>query len=214
MFKSRVSLVAAVATIALAVMIPSQAASAQPVPLETPDDPETPWCDDASFSVGFSKCWVFDGNDKNQDVPLFLNTNEPAGANWTRLGATDADVGEGESFFPFEGTSDELQTGTLQFDGSISGWFALAFKQGSLFSLYTFNSALAIESLTFDVTGTGLNGDDLSHITFYDGKDAPPVCIPGVDCPDPSIVPEPTSFALMFGGLLGLGVAARRRRNS
>ncbi len=212
MFKSRVSLVAAFATLALAA--PAAQASAQALP--GPVAGLT--CANATFSISFSKCWTASGNDHGgppatsiqKGIATFLDGAESAGATWS-FDAKSDDLDNGAF-----GANVTTDVGTINFSPSLTGWFALTFKQANDgYALYTFNVGnSALSSLNYNVSGVGFTGNGISHSSLFDGKDAPACDTPGgVPC-EPNIVPEPTSFALMFGGLLGLGVAARRRRNS
>ncbi len=103
---------------------------------------------------------------------------------------------EANSFFGAVGSG---ATGTITLLNPITGTFGISLKEGSFYSAYLWQSvALSSNSFTY----TTPNGQGLSHATLWDDEGGFVI-----------IVPEPTSFAIMFLGLAGLGVAARRRRN-
>ena len=137
------------------------------------------------------------------------------GGTWSEVGTTNAKSSVG----PFDNVPGTT-TGTLNFDTPISGIFAVALKAGT-FSVYLFNvTGAPITNLQFTMAGTSTTGgnvtQELSHATLYSGVGGPTSsCITGgtANCLT-NVVPEPSTYALMASGLLGIFGFARRRRNS
>lgn len=157
---------------------------------------------DALFCAG-----AFSGNnDGGANVALSLAqlATSFGGTGWARVGSTD-DAGNG----PFSNNV-TIGTGTLNFDSAKNGFFALGLKTSTSFSFYLFNFTNATSVF---VTTAGVeplvdsNLKDLSHATLYSVANSSTVI-------GQSVVPEPSTYALMGAGLLALGVVARRRRQS
>jgi hypothetical protein len=179
-----------------------------------------PNCENATFGAySFQNCWIASqqaalpqGTDWGQNNPSrqeliaeFLDANEVGGATWAPLAKVDA----GQSGrFNFTGANTGF--GVINFTPALdAGWFALSFKQGNNYALYTFNESADVSSMQFNISGIGSGWSGVSHIALWRGA----LC--GDDClPDPSIVPEPASLTLLIGGLFGLGATARRRRRT
>ena len=134
--------------------------------------------------------------------PLVIaQLNTDFGGSWSLLGSSD----EAGTFGPFT-SNPGASTGTLTFDTPISGAFVLAIKAGDQFSLYYFlNNVGTRASVNYTTAGTNLNSagvaNGLSHASLYSARSFAPV-------------PEPSTYALLASGLLGLGVVVRRRRQA
>ena len=160
-------------------------------------------------ALACSGSWT--GNDVNQRAAVLsrvgIDFQSYVGAGlWTYLGTTNA----GSTSGPF-GYVPGTITGALTFDNPITGFFALALKSSTNFSLYLFNGgAGGLSGIDFTTIGTSLNkrgiAQDLSHASLYDFDPATP--------PPPVVTatPEPGTIVLMLAGLTGLGVVVRRRK--
>jgi hypothetical protein len=154
----------------------------------------------AVATMGATSCnGAWSGNDKNQQAGVLAALSAFAPISWTNVGASDD-----TNFGPFT-SGPSGTTGTLTFDMLITGPFALAIKAGDAFSLYYFlNAGPGVTSVNFTTVGTSLNAagapNGLSHASLYRGP--------------ASVVPEPSTYALMGTGLIGLAAAARRRKTN
>jgi hypothetical protein len=151
-----------------------------------------------------TQCWsVLTGppavNDSPANVLPTLN-GYLHGAGWAFSGKSEAGL-LGDYFAAPNPAG--LTTGSLSFNPSITGTFAISLKGGSGgFSLYVFETPSEVVGFSFS-TANALGGAALSHASLWTS-----------DFSEPFSVPEPSSFAMMFAGLFGLGIAARRRRNA
>ncbi len=146
-------------------------------------------------------CASFSGNDAGDPQSEWLGKNYfPAG--WSNHGTTD----EPGSAGPFGGVDQDLDFFTS--DSPLTGAFSIILKGGNQFSVYNFNTTESI--VRFEYTNGGMDNKGLSHVSLWKG---PADCVDTATC-DPAFVPEPASLALFASGLFGLGVIARRRRES
>lgn len=141
------------------------------------------------------------GNDSNQQADVLSELSAAFGGttgsgSWIHNTLTDKS--DSLNFGPFT-SNPSGSTGTLMFDAAQKGYFAVALKASNSFSLYLFNGGnIGISSFNFTTAGTATNNQGkpqgLSHASLY-YFDAQPV-------PTPALLP----------GLIGLGVAAVRRK--
>ena len=126
---------------------------------------------------------------------------------WSYLGTTDA----GSTAGPFSSVPGSV-TGRIAFDNPVVGFFAVALKSSTNFSIYLFNGGpKGISSVDFSTIGTSLNkrgiAQDLSHASLFDYPDAVATSTGVV------AAPEPASLALLATGLLAVAGFTRRRKS-
>lgn len=186
-------------TLAFAAIAPLAASAQQPFD-STAVAPE---CDAAVSGsptmLAFITCrGAFVGNTNNTGLTSYLDTQFDG--TFTYLGESgDANFG------PF-GNNPSGNDGTLSFDGSLGGMFVLGLKAGNQMSFYLFNGG-SQSSVLYNTLGTSVNGqgtgNGLSHAALWSAGGA-----------TITSVPEPSTYALMATGLLGIFGFARRRRNN
>ena len=155
----------------------------------------SPPCTDSTTTPPYVACsGAFEGNDTPQTADILGELANLSGTDgWFAVGKSDA--ANSGPFVSNPGTN----SGTLTFDTPITGQFALSLKAANAFSLFYYNTNVPVTDIAFDTLGVSVNqngiAQDLSHATLY-------------------AVPEADTYALMLAGLglLGLGVAARRRQ--
>ena len=179
----------------VAALLAPQSASAQLVPTGLS-------CTLASVAMGASGCiGAYNGNDTGQQADILAKLALDFGGSWTSLGKTDD-----ANFGPFTSNPTNVNSGTLSFDMPRTGPFALLLKTSTEFSIYYFANAGTVSSVNFNTVGTSQNnqgvGRDLSHARLYTGSGSM------------NVVPEPSTYALMATGMIGLVGFARRRRQA
>ena len=91
------------------------------------------------------------------------------------------------------------KTGTLTFADAANGVFAVTLKAGHGYNAYLFDGGVAgVLSISYSID------KNLSHANLWSYDQGDVVGLPAV--------PEPTTYALMIAGLLGIGFVSYRRK--
>lgn len=153
----------------------------------------------------------FSGNDNNNQGTVIPALSGISSGTWDYDTADKSDASGNGVFTSNPGSN----AGTLTFDTSMFGIFAVALKTANFYSLYVFDGgASGIGSFDYTTVGVSYNsnngnGAGLSHASFYSCSD----CGNGGTGTGTAIA-EPAALGLFGLGLVGLGLAARRRRTT
>lgn len=175
-------------------------------------------CADATTMTSFAgyiNCsGPFVGN-INGSASELTQLNSLFGGVWTWQGKSD-DSNAG----PFAaGPNTNTGSGNISFDTPQTGFYVVGIKQSNYFSYYLYNETVAKTTIPWSSLGTASGqSDGISHIGFYTGTGGPQGdCIKNSNsnCVTiTTVTPEPSTYALMGAGLLGIFGFARRRRQA
>lgn len=101
--------------------------------------------------------------------------------------------------------------------GALTGFIVLGVKTSNEYSFYLYNKASNSPStIPWQTAGTSANanngGAGLSHLLVYTGQNVPSGDCVSIGGACVTTVPEPTTVVLLAAGLMGVGLAAMRRR--
>ena len=158
--------------------------------------------------MGYTSCsGAFAGNNKGTAANIAATASLLFGFNgFTATSVRSNDEGPFDLFT--NGAGNGSTSGTWNFSPNvITGPFVLALKSNSAFSLFYYaNTGSGVSVLNFNMAGVSENANGgvqaLSHATIYRGR---------INGTPNVVVPEPSTYALMATGLVGLVGVARRR---
>ena len=155
--------------------------------------PFLPTCNtSADVDADASACFNMVGNDQGVFTPVTsLALAAVFGGGTSTLGSNPWHI--------VESFGSGGKTGTLTFADAAKGVFAVTLKAGNGYNAYLFDSGLdEVSSINYSIS------KNLSHANLWSYEQGNVVGVPQV--------PEPTTYALMLAGLLGIGFISYRRK--